>query len=587
MAPIEQGLLPAEFAATAARAVNACAPLSQRERALRLAGDGLLGVIAQDDVGGLGLPLSFAMPVVAAANAALLGFPLMEALLLGRALFPSMRRMAEAVVAGEKLVTIAWQGAVTLDRHGDTVVVNGAVARAPVAANVDYVLMRAGDSAAALIPVGTEGVLIEPATGLDLTVPEHGLRLENVRQSAGHLLAEGSWPALCADAGVMRAAAMLGSAEACPPTRRSATPWPDTSSGLKASVMRSRGRWAWKPARANATRPFSRRAPRASPSAKVRSRFMAVWVSPGTCRCIVTCGASAPCRPKAMPVLWWRRSDSAPSPRSRLRRRRLHDEKRIRRMSEPTKELAGKVALITGAGHGIGRATALRMAARGAVVGVNDLKQEFVDETIAQIKARGGNAVALARDVSTREGMRNAVLGFAEAQGRFDILVNNAAWVRYQPVAEIGPETMERMLNIGFKAVVWGIQAAAEVMEAARGGAIINVASVAGLISAKNSILYSGIKAGVMGITRAAAAELGARNIRVNAVAPSAIPTEGTMRNRNAEVDARRVAKTPLGRLGTVDDIAKAICFLAGADSEFLSAQVLTVDGGITTTNLL
>jgi alkylation response protein AidB-like acyl-CoA dehydrogenase len=215
MAPIEQGLLPAEFAATAARAVNACAPLSQRERALRLAGDGLLGVIAQDDVGGLGLPLSFAMPVVAAANAALLGFPLMEALLLGRALFPSMRRMAEAVVAGEKLVTIAWQGAVTLDRHGDTVVVNGAVARAPVAANVDYVLMRAGDSAAALIPVGTEGVLIEPATGLDLTVPEHGLRLENVRQSAGHLLAEGSWPALCADAGVMRAAAMLGSAEAC------------------------------------------------------------------------------------------------------------------------------------------------------------------------------------------------------------------------------------------------------------------------------------------------------------------------------------------------------------------------------------
>jgi NAD(P)-dependent dehydrogenase (short-subunit alcohol dehydrogenase family) len=256
-------------------------------------------------------------------------------------------------------------------------------------------------------------------------------------------------------------------------------------------------------------------------------------------------------------------------------------------MNEAAKELAGKAALITGAGHGIGRATALQMAARGAVVGVNDLKQEFVDETIALVKARGGNAVALTQDVSTREGMRRAVLGFAEGQGRFDILVNNAAWVRYQPLAEIAPETMERMLNIGFKAIVWGIQVAAEVMDAARGGAIINVASVAGLISGKNSILYSGIKAGVMGITRAAAAELGARNIRVNAVAPSAIPTEGTMRNRNTEVDARRVAKTPLGRLGTVDDIAKAICFLAGDDSGFLSAQVLTVDGGITTTNLL
>ncbi|AND93978.1 NAD(P)-dependent dehydrogenase (short-subunit alcohol dehydrogenase family) [Bradyrhizobium diazoefficiens] len=248
--------------------------------------------------------------------------------------------------------------------------------------------------------------------------------------------------------------------------------------------------------------------------------------------------------------------------------------------------LAGRVALVTGAGNGIGRATALRLAGRGAIVGVNDLKPEFVDGTVDAIKAAGGKAVAVTQDVSSRDGMRQAVLGLAEQQGRFDILVNNAAWVRYQSVADIAPETVERMLNIGFKAVMWGIQAAAEVMDAERGGAIVNVASVAGLISAKNSIVYSGIKAGVMGITRAAAAELGARNIRVNAVAPSAIPTEGTMRNRNAELDARRVARTPLGRLGTVDDIAKAICFLAGDESGFISAQVLTVDGGITLTNI-
>lgn len=248
--------------------------------------------------------------------------------------------------------------------------------------------------------------------------------------------------------------------------------------------------------------------------------------------------------------------------------------------------LAGRVALVTGAGNGIGRATALKLAARGAIIGVNDLKPEFVDGTVDAIKAAGGNAVAVTQDVSSRDGMRQAVLGLAEQQGRFDILVNNAAWVRYQSVADIAPEAVERMLNIGFKAVMWGIQAAAEVMDAERGGAIVNVASVAGLISAKNSIVYSGIKAGVMGITRAAAAELGARNIRVNAVAPSAIPTEGTMRNRNAELDARRVARTPLGRLGTVDDIAKAICFLAGDESCFISAQVLTVDGGITLTNI-
>jgi 3-oxoacyl-[acyl-carrier protein] reductase len=248
--------------------------------------------------------------------------------------------------------------------------------------------------------------------------------------------------------------------------------------------------------------------------------------------------------------------------------------------------LTDRVAFVSGAGNGIGRATALLLASRGAIVGVNDLKPEFVAATVGAIKAAGGNAIDITQDVSTRDGMRRAVLDLAGQQGRLDILVNNAAWVRYQSVPEIAPETVDRMVNIGFKAIIWGIQAAAEAMDAERGGAIINVASVAGLISAKNSIVYSGIKAGVMGITRAAAAELGARKIRVNAVAPSAIPTEGTMRNRNAELDACRIARTPLRRLGTVDDIARTIAFLAGDDSGFMSAQVLTVDGGITVTNL-
>jgi 3-oxoacyl-[acyl-carrier protein] reductase len=271
-----------------------------------------------------------------------------------------------------------------------------------------------------------------------------------------------------------------------------------------------------------------------------------------------------------------------------LKDKSLKDEslKEIAMTENRDRTLAGRVALVTGAGNGIGRATALKLAARGAIVGVNDLKPEFVEGTVGAIKAAGGNAVAVTQDVSSRDGMRQAVLGLAQQQGRLDILVNNAAWVRYQSVPDIAPETVDRMLNIGFKAIIWGIQAAAEVMDAQRGGAIVNVASVAGLISAKNSIVYSGIKAGVMGVTRAAAAELGERNIRVNAVAPSAIPTEGTMRNRNAELDARRVARTPLGRLGTVDDIAKAICFLAGDESGFITAQVLTVDGGIVVTNI-
>jgi 3-oxoacyl-[acyl-carrier protein] reductase len=248
--------------------------------------------------------------------------------------------------------------------------------------------------------------------------------------------------------------------------------------------------------------------------------------------------------------------------------------------------LEGRVAFISGAGHGIGRATALAMARLGATVGINDLKQEFVEEACAQVRALGGKAIALPRDVSSREGMREAVMQLAREAGRLDIMVNNAAWVRYQPLAEITPEVMDRMVEIGFKSVIWGIQAAAEAMDPERGGAIVNVASIAGFKSPMRSVVYSGIKAGVLGITRAAAADLGARNIRVNAVAPGAVPTEGTAKHRNAELDARRIARTPLGRLGTVEEIADAICFLSGDAARFLSAEVLRLDGGASETSL-
>ncbi|QHE84212.1 SDR family NAD(P)-dependent oxidoreductase [Hydrogenophaga sp. BPS33] len=249
-------------------------------------------------------------------------------------------------------------------------------------------------------------------------------------------------------------------------------------------------------------------------------------------------------------------------------------------------DLLGRVALITGAGAGIGKETALQMAARGATVCVNDLKDELVNAVVDEITSRGGKAVAIVQNIASREGMREAVQrAFAHSQ-RFDILVNNAAWVRYQSIPEIAPETIDRMLDVGFKSVIWGLQEAAAVMDAQRGGSIVNVASVAALRSAANSVVYSGIKSAVLGITRAAAAELGERNIRVNAVCPSAVPTEGTQRNRNAERDANRIARTPLGRLGTVEDIARAICFLAGDDAGFITAQALVVDGGITLTNI-
>lgn len=249
-------------------------------------------------------------------------------------------------------------------------------------------------------------------------------------------------------------------------------------------------------------------------------------------------------------------------------------------------KLAGQAVFITGAGHGIGRATARQLAAEGAIIGINDLKQEFVDEAVAEIVAAGGRAIGVTQDISTREGMQQAIERFAAEAGRLDGLVNNAAWVRYQALPDIQPETVDRMLNTGFKAIIWGMAAAADAMDSQRGGAIVNVASTAGFRSAINSVVYSGIKAGVMGMTRAAAAELGAKHIRVNAVAPSAVPTEGTAKHRNAERDAKRIERTPLGRLGTVEDIASVIVFLLGDGARFMTGEVVAVDGGITPANL-
>ena len=182
--------------------------------------------------------------------------------------------------------------------------------------------------------------------------------------------------------------------------------------------------------------------------------------------------------------------------------------------------------------------------------------------------------------------MRAAVAGLAERCGRLDVLVNNAAWVRYQAVPDIAPETVERMLEVGFKSVIWGIQAAAEVMDAERGGSIVNIASVAGLRSAPNSIVYSGVKAGVMGITRAAAAELGGarhpgerhRALRGADGGHAAQPQRRAGREAH-RADAAGEARhggghRPRHRLPRHDQ------------ASFVTGQVLVVDGGVTTTTL-
>ncbi|SEN20178.1 acyl-CoA dehydrogenase family protein [Bradyrhizobium sp. OK095] len=215
MTVVGEGLQPDEFAATAARAVTACAGLDLREQARNLAGDGLLGITADEEVGGLALPIGFAVPVIAAAHSGLLAFPLLETILVGRLLQSSLTRLAAAIVSGEKLATIAWQGEALAEREGGRLVLNGSLGRAPCAAEVDHILVRMSDGASVLIPTDAEGVVVEDAAGLDLTVPEHNVRLEKVEIPIGSILPAGTWDVLSSDANVLRAAAILGSAEAC------------------------------------------------------------------------------------------------------------------------------------------------------------------------------------------------------------------------------------------------------------------------------------------------------------------------------------------------------------------------------------
>lgn len=250
--------------------------------------------------------------------------------------------------------------------------------------------------------------------------------------------------------------------------------------------------------------------------------------------------------------------------------------------NERTGRLAGKVALVTGAGRGIGQAIAQAYAREGAIVGVLDIKREPAEDTAAGIRQSGAEAIAFEGNVAKRETFEQAVTELEQRFGRFDILVNNAIWVRYGAIDSITPETLDRMVATGFNSVVWGTQVASGAMERGGGGAIINIASVAGYLGMPNALVYCGVKAGVMGLTRSAATELGPRGIRVTAIAPGSVPTPGVALNVSEDKMQNRVAQTPLRRLGRVADIAAAACFLASDEGSFVTGEVLSVDGGIT-----
>jgi NAD(P)-dependent dehydrogenase (short-subunit alcohol dehydrogenase family) len=245
--------------------------------------------------------------------------------------------------------------------------------------------------------------------------------------------------------------------------------------------------------------------------------------------------------------------------------------------SETGGELAGKVAVVTGASRGLGKAMAALFAAEGAQVVLIDLKPHWAEAAAAEI---GHGAIGLGADVSDRAAVTAAMDEAAALFGRIDVLVNNAMWNSYDLIPDITPEIFNRMVGVGLGGIVWGVQAALPHFPAG-GGAIVNIGSMAGRLGSAGALLYAAVKAGVDGLTRSASVELGPRSIRVNAIAPSTVATEGVKAILTADQFSRRVNQTPLGRLGEVEDIAQAALWLAGPRSGFVTGQSIAVDGGI------
>lgn len=241
---------------------------------------------------------------------------------------------------------------------------------------------------------------------------------------------------------------------------------------------------------------------------------------------------------------------------------------------------ADRVAIVTGAGRGIGRAAAIRLAADGFHVVVTDRDAGHAERAAAEVRDRDGSAEPLVLDVTDRTAVREAYSAVAARCGRLDALVNNAIWLRYEPLGEFDEQLVDGMLAIGVKAVLWGIQAVAPVMAAAGSGAIVNLSSPAAFRGGPGTSVYSAVKGAVTSLTRQAAVELGPLGIRVNAVIPGSVPTEGARQHVSDATYAAREASVPLRRNGTPEDIADGIAYLLSPRAAYVSGHLLAVDGG-------
>jgi 3-oxoacyl-[acyl-carrier protein] reductase len=239
-----------------------------------------------------------------------------------------------------------------------------------------------------------------------------------------------------------------------------------------------------------------------------------------------------------------------------------------------------KVAVVTGASRGIGRSIALALAAQGATIVAVDMDQSSTDAVVAELQAAGAKALAVVGNVTVSADVERMIEAAVAAFGRVDILVNNAGITRDGLLMRMKDEDWDAVLNVNLKGAFLCTRAAFKVMSKQRYGRIINIASVVGQMGNAGQANYCASKAGLIGLTKSNAREMAKRSITVNAVAPGFIATAMT-EALSDKVRAELTAQIPLERLGSADDIANAVIFLASEASGYITGHVLSVNGGM------